>query len=67
MELTDCLEFRVTITKQFWLAKYASTNTVNGSFSTKRMADVLDVDVKMQARDGSLNSKGNRKFEFKIT
>ena len=55
MELTDYFLFRVTITQQFWLAKYASTNTATSSFSTKLMVDVPDVDVKMQALNGSYN------------
>ena len=55
MELTDCFEFRVTITQQFWVAKYASTNTVTISFSTKHVAYVPDVDVQLLAHNGSYN------------
>ena len=53
VELIDCFEFKVTITQQFWLAKYASMNTSTSAFSTKYMTDVPDVDVKIQARNGS--------------
>ena len=45
-ELTDCFEFRVAITQQFWLAKYASIN-METSFLIKHMADIPDLDVKM--------------------
>ncbi|CAH3120289.1 unnamed protein product [Pocillopora meandrina] len=41
------------MTQQFWSAQYASANTATSSFATKYMADVPDVDVKMQARNGS--------------
>ena len=53
VELIDCFEFKVTITQQFWLAKYASMNTSTSAFSTKYMTDVPDVNVKIQARNGS--------------
>ena len=55
MELTDCFEFRVTITQQFWVAKYASTNTATISFLKKYVADVPDVDVQLLAHNGSYN------------
>ena len=41
------------MTQQFWSAQYASANTATSSFATKYMADVPNVDVKMQARNGS--------------
>ena len=41
------------MTQQFWSAKYASANTATSSIATEQMADVPDVDVKMQARNGN--------------
>ena len=47
------------MTQQFWSAKYASANTATSSFATKHMADVPDVDVKMQARNGNYKHGSN--------
>ena len=47
------------MTQQFWSAKYASANTATSSFATKHMADVPDVDVKMEARNGSYKHGSN--------